>query len=125
MIGRARLLAGRALPTADEAYWGALQVALLPVMARHSAALWGGPRDAARNLRSAAPRPQANPLTEKLRPHVEALQRAAAAGDALAQHVISFFDLHVREPRDPAAPGLCGAAMDEWLAQRHAADGTG
>ena len=116
VIGRARLLAGRALPTADEAYWGALQVALLPVMARHSAALWGGQRGAARGLASAASRPQANPLTEKLRPHIDSLQQAAAAGDILAQRV---------ELRDPGAPDLCTAAMDEWLARHPAADGTG
>ena len=42
VIGRQRLIAGRTLPIATEAEWPALQLALLPAMARLSGILWPG-----------------------------------------------------------------------------------
>jgi hypothetical protein len=56
-----------------------------------------------------------NPLTEKLRPHVAALEAAAAKGDTRAREVIVLYRMYIRCPRDPGAYGLCHAAFDDWL----------
>lgn len=61
-----------------------------------------------------------NPLTEKLRPHVRAIQDAAIAGDAKAKQVIDLYMLHVAQPSDPGAPALCHAAFDDWQRSRAA-----
>lgn len=59
-----------------------------------------------------------NPLTEKLRPHVDAIKRGAEGGDARAREVITLYRMHCDCPSDPGAFALCGAAFDEWL-NRH------
>ena len=57
---------------------------------------------------------ETNSLTEKVRPHVQALQDAAAKGDNKAQQVINLYQLYVNFP-EPGAEGLCSAALDDWL----------
>lgn len=56
-----------------------------------------------------------NLLTEKVRPHVEALKLSAAAGNKKARQVIYLYHMHVACPSDPGAPALCSAALDDWL----------
>lgn len=57
-------------------------------------------------------------LADKIRPYVEVLKECAAAGESKAQSVISLYQMHVSCPRDPAAPVLCEAAFDDWLASK-------
>lgn len=62
---------------------------------------------------------EAMTLADKLRPHVTAIQSAAAAGDHGAQQVVTLYQMHVRCPADPGAPALCEAAFDEWITRRN------
>lgn len=55
-------------------------------------------------------------ITDLLRPHVPAIIKAASAGDPRAAQIISLHGMHVRCPQDPAAPALCQAAFEDWLA---------
>lgn len=65
-----------------------------------------------------------NPLTEKLKPHVDALQAAALEGDEGAQRVIALFQRHVKHPSDPDAFGQCDAAANAWLEARSVGAGS-
>jgi hypothetical protein len=62
----------------------------------------------------------ADTLTERLRPHVEALKADDAAGCAKARAVISLHRMWVSCPSDHAAPALCEAAFEDWLKTQRA-----
>ena len=57
-------------------------------------------------------------ITEKLRPHVAAIQEDVKGGDLeLRRHaaaIINLHCMHVDCPGDPGAPALCEAAFNEW-----------
>ena len=53
-------------------------------------------------------------LADKLKPHVPAIQRDAANGNARAMEIINLYKMHCACPADPGAPALCEAAFDEW-----------
>lgn len=57
-----------------------------------------------------------NPLTEKLRPHVQAIQSAASSGDAKAAEIMTLYRMHCDAPNDPGAYAICHAVADEWIA---------
>lgn len=59
-----------------------------------------------------------NPLTEKLRPHVQDIKDAAEKGDSTAQRIINLYRLHQDCPSDPGAPALCEQVFDDWMKDR-------
>lgn len=59
-----------------------------------------------------------NPLTELLRPHVEAIEAAVMKGDKQAAQIITLYQMHIACPRDPGASALCKAAFDAWRSKR-------
>ena len=54
-----------------------------------------------------------SPLTERLRPHVQAIENAAQGGDEKARQIITLYGMHMRSPQDPGAFTLCEAAFDD------------
>lgn len=61
-------------------------------------------------------------LTEKLRPHVAALQSEARAGSRLASQVIALYELWRTVPADRAAMALCNCAFEDWQKDKRASD---
>lgn len=59
-----------------------------------------------------------NPLTEKLRPHVAAIQQAAARGDHAAQQIIDLYRMHCSCPADPGAYAFCNVAFGQWFKEQ-------
>jgi hypothetical protein len=59
-----------------------------------------------------------NPLTAKMRPHVEAIKNAIVHGDQRALDIRNLYVLYVACPNDHAAAALCRAALDVWLKQK-------
>lgn len=57
-------------------------------------------------------------LTEKLRPHVDAIKADAANGDVRAKEIITLYKMWERCPNDAAAPALCEATFDDWLKRK-------
>ena len=54
-------------------------------------------------------------LADTLRPWVRSIQASASTGNKTASEIIDLYEMHRRSPRDPAAVGLCRAALKEWL----------
>ncbi len=59
-------------------------------------------------------------LVKTLRPHVDAIKSAAAAGDKRASQVISLYEMHRACPNDPGALALCGVVFADYLATKDA-----
>lgn len=61
-------------------------------------------------------------LSEELKPWAKSISAADAMGDKLAGEIIDLYDLHRSCPNDPAAVGLCRAALKGWLFQNGESD---
>lgn len=59
-----------------------------------------------------------NPLTAKVRPHVERIKQAIEEGDEKARQIRDLYALYVACPSDQGAAGLCSAALDVWLKEK-------
>jgi len=56
-----------------------------------------------------------DPLTEKLRPHVEEIKHSAREGNDHAIAVIILYGMHISCPSDLGAVALCEQACEDWL----------
>jgi len=54
-------------------------------------------------------------LADTLRPWVRSIQASASTGNKTASEIINLYEMHRRSPSDPAAVGLCRAALKGWL----------
>lgn len=54
-------------------------------------------------------------ITDKLRPHVDAIKKSASLGNEKAQAIINLYTLHCACPSDPGAPALCEVAFNDWM----------
>lgn len=57
-------------------------------------------------------------ITDRIRPYVDRIIRAAARGNVKASRVVELHRMHVKCPSDPGAEGLCEAAFDDWLSEQ-------
>jgi hypothetical protein len=59
-------------------------------------------------------------LADTLRPWVRSIQASASIGNKTASEIINLYEMHWVSPSDPAAAGLCRAALKEWLYEQAA-----